>query len=78
MAHQSLYRRYRPRRFSELKGQDHVVRALRDAVDAGYRQVRHTLTDPDLASLRDREDFARVVREMRRRLEQRIGDPDAR
>ncbi len=32
MANQSLYRRYRPRRFSELKGQDHVVRALRNAV----------------------------------------------
>src|SRR5215831_16029728 len=32
MAHQSLYRRYRPRRFSELRGQDHVVRALRNAV----------------------------------------------
>ncbi len=32
MAYQSLYRRYRPRRFEELKGQEHVVRALRNAV----------------------------------------------
>ena len=32
MAHQSLYRRYRPRRFSEIIGQEHVVRALRNAV----------------------------------------------
>ena len=32
MATHSLYRRYRPRRFSEVKGQDHVVRALRNAV----------------------------------------------
>ena len=32
MAVQSLYRRYRPRRFSELKGQEHVVRALQNAV----------------------------------------------
>lgn len=32
MATQALYRRYRPRRFSELRGQDHVVRALRNAV----------------------------------------------
>ena len=32
MATQSLYRRYRPRRFGELKGQAHVVRALRNAV----------------------------------------------
>ncbi len=32
MAAQSLYRRYRPRRFSEIRGQEHVVRALRNAV----------------------------------------------
>lgn len=32
MATQSLYRRYRPRRFSELRGQEHIVRALRNAV----------------------------------------------
>src|SRR5690606_28128627 len=32
MATQSLYRRYRPRRFGEVKGQEHVVRALREAV----------------------------------------------
>jgi DNA polymerase-3 subunit gamma/tau len=29
----SLYRRFRPQRFDELRGQDHVVRALRTAVD---------------------------------------------
>ncbi len=32
MASQSLYRRYRPRRFSEIRGQEHIVRALRSAV----------------------------------------------
>src|SRR3954464_3054675 len=32
MAYQSLYRRYRSRRFSEVKGQDQVTRALRNAV----------------------------------------------
>ncbi len=32
MVYQSLYRRYRPRRFGELRGQEHVVRALRNAV----------------------------------------------
>ena len=37
MATQSLYRRYRPRRFSEVKGQEHVVRALRNAV-IGHRE----------------------------------------
>ena len=33
--YQALYRRYRSQRFSELKGQDHVVRALRTAVAEG-------------------------------------------
>ena len=28
----SLYRRFRPGRFDEIRGQDHVVRALRSAV----------------------------------------------
>jgi DNA polymerase-3 subunit gamma/tau len=32
MAHQSLYRRYRPQRFSEVRGQATVVGALRSAV----------------------------------------------
>jgi DNA polymerase-3 subunit gamma/tau len=32
VAYQSLYRRHRPRRFSEVRGQEHVVRALRNAV----------------------------------------------
>lgn len=32
MAYQSLYRRFRPQRFSEIIGQDHLVRALRNAV----------------------------------------------
>jgi DNA polymerase-3 subunit gamma/tau len=35
MAYQSLYRRFRPRRFSEIYGQDHVVTALRNAVRDG-------------------------------------------
>ncbi len=30
-SYQSLYRRYRPQRFDEVKGQDHVTRALRNA-----------------------------------------------
>ncbi|MCY3850082.1 MAG: DNA polymerase III subunit gamma/tau [Acidimicrobiaceae bacterium] len=32
MAYQSLYRRYRPQKFSEIRGQTHVVAALRNAV----------------------------------------------
>lgn len=35
MPFQSLYRRYRPRRFAELLGQEHVVTALRNAVREG-------------------------------------------
>lgn len=32
MAHQSLYRRYRPARFDQVRGQEHLVTALRNAV----------------------------------------------
>lgn len=32
--HQSLYRRYRPRRFGDIRGQEHVVRALSGAVES--------------------------------------------
>lgn len=32
MAYQSLYRRYRPQRFTEIRGQDHVKQALQTAV----------------------------------------------
>ncbi len=46
MATQSLYRRYRPRRFSELKGQDHVVRALRDAVVQGREGQAYLFSGP--------------------------------
>jgi DNA polymerase-3 subunit gamma/tau len=42
----SLYRRYRPRRFSELKGQDHVVKALRDAVAGGREGQAYLFSGP--------------------------------
>ncbi len=32
MAHQSLYRTYRPQRFEDVVGQEHIVRTLRNAV----------------------------------------------
>src|SRR5687768_4672364 len=32
MEHQSLYRRYRPGRFDEVRGQRHVIKALQNAV----------------------------------------------
>ena len=46
MATPSLYRRYRPRRFSELRGQDHVVRALRDAVAGGREGQAYLFSGP--------------------------------
>ncbi|MFK8023819.1 MAG: DNA polymerase III subunit gamma/tau [Ilumatobacter sp.] len=46
MATQSLYRRYRPRRFSELKGQDHIVRALRSSVEAGREGQAYLFSGP--------------------------------
>ncbi|CAN5843621.1 hypothetical protein BH20ACT4_BH20ACT4_01730 [soil metagenome] len=46
MATPSLYRRYRPRRFSELKGQDHVVRALREAVRSGREGQAYLFSGP--------------------------------
>ncbi|HMQ25230.1 MAG TPA: DNA polymerase III subunit gamma/tau [Acidimicrobiales bacterium] len=39
MAHQALYRRYRPQRFAEVRGQEPVVRALRNA--AAEDRVSH-------------------------------------
>ena len=32
MSYQSLYRRFRPRRFADIKGQDHIVTALQNSV----------------------------------------------
>jgi DNA polymerase-3 subunit gamma/tau len=46
MATQSLYRRYRPRRFTELKGQDHVVKALREAVREGREGQAYLFSGP--------------------------------
>jgi DNA polymerase-3 subunit gamma/tau len=46
MATQSLYRRYRPRRFNEVKGQDHVVRALRTSVAEGREGQAYLFSGP--------------------------------
>ncbi len=46
MATQSLYRRYRPRRFGELRGQEHIVRALREAVKAGREGQAYLFSGP--------------------------------
>ena len=42
----SLYRRFRPGRFDELKGQDHVVRALRSAVRDGRVSHAYLFSGP--------------------------------
>ena len=44
MAYQSLYRRYRPQRFSRIRGQAHVVSALQNAVaknEVGHAYMFH-------------------------------------
>ncbi len=46
MAQQSLYRRYRSQRFAELRGQDHVVRALRHAVASGTEGHGYLFSGP--------------------------------
>ena len=46
MATQALYRRYRPRRFGDLKGQDHVVQALRSAVADGREGQAYLFSGP--------------------------------
>lgn len=46
--------------------QDAAVQTLRAAVKAGWRNVSHTETDPDLAGLRDRPDFKALVETMRK------------
>jgi DNA polymerase-3 subunit gamma/tau len=35
MTYQSLYRKYRPRTFEEVRGQEHVTRTLRNALNSG-------------------------------------------
>ena len=42
----SLYRRFRPGRFDELRGQDHVVRALRSAVRDGRVSHAYLFSGP--------------------------------
>ena len=46
MAGQALYRKYRPRRFSEVIGQEHVVRTLRNALLQGRIVHAYLFTGP--------------------------------
>jgi DNA polymerase-3 subunit gamma/tau len=44
--YQSLYRRYRPQRFDEVRGQDHVTLALRNAVREGKVSHAYLFSGP--------------------------------
>ena len=46
MAVQSLYRRYRPQRFAEIRGQDHVVKALQYAIINGRESHAYLFSGP--------------------------------
>ncbi len=46
MAVQSLYRRYRPRRFGDVRGQEHVVRVLGNAVREGTVSHAYLFSGP--------------------------------
>lgn len=46
MAVQSLYRRYRPQRFAEIRGQDHVVKALQYAIANGRESHAYLFSGP--------------------------------
>src|SRR3954465_3401716 len=44
--YQSLYRRFRPQRFAEVRGQDHVTRALTKAVREAHAAHAHLFSGP--------------------------------
>ncbi|MFP5318792.1 MAG: DNA polymerase III subunit gamma/tau [Acidimicrobiia bacterium] len=46
MAYQSLYRRYRPQRFGEVRGQEHVTRTLTNAVREGRVSHAYLFSGP--------------------------------
>ena len=43
---------------------DAAMKLLRDAVSKGFKDVMHMKTNPDLAPLRPREDFQKLVAEL--------------
>ena len=43
---------------------DAAMKALREAVSKGYKDVRNMKTDTDLDPLRQREDFQKLVAEL--------------
>ena len=43
MAYKTLYRVYRPQRFDEVAGQEHIITTLRHAVRKIFHHIRHLL-----------------------------------
>jgi hypothetical protein len=43
---------------------DKALAALRQAIQGGYKDVAHMKKDPDLAAVRDREDFKKLLTEL--------------
>jgi eukaryotic-like serine/threonine-protein kinase len=41
-----------------------AVQALKQAIAAGWNDAQHTSRDPNLAPLRDRDDFRRLLAEL--------------
>lgn len=46
MAHKSLYRAWRPERFADVSGQDHIVRVLTGEIDTGRISHAYLFTGP--------------------------------
>jgi tetratricopeptide (TPR) repeat protein len=51
--------------FAQLNRPDEAIAALRQAVEAGYLDHRHAARDPDLTSLRERQDFQDLLNTMK-------------
>ena len=57
----------KPNEDEQRREAQHVAAALatlRQAVAAGYSDFKHLASDPDLAPLRDREDFKKLLTEL--------------
>src|SRR5512138_3227371 len=46
MAHKSLYRTWRPEKFADVSGQDHIVRVLTGEIESGRISHAYLFTGP--------------------------------
>ncbi|HSH60688.1 MAG TPA: DNA polymerase III subunit gamma/tau, partial [Acidimicrobiales bacterium] len=70
--YQSLYRRFRPQRFDELRGQDHVSRALRNAVSESRVSHAYLFSGPRGTG---KTSTARILAKALNCADQRGGEP---